>query len=125
MYSENTQNYKKTYRPCLKVDKLVCFIFRLAGILLLRLLLLLSDILRLGRVKIGLLLWRDSKLGGLPARLKPLPLRFNQFLENMGDRAAAAAADRISPFPDFGMDCEVEFNAALVFRLFLFRHGFE
>jgi hypothetical protein len=55
----------------------------LAGILLLRLLLLLSDILRLGRVKIGLLLCWDSRLGGLPERLKPLPLRFNQLLENM------------------------------------------
>jgi hypothetical protein len=61
----------------LKVDKLVCFIFRLAGILLLRLLLLLSDKLRLGRVKIGLLLRRDYRLGGLPAPLKPAPLRFH------------------------------------------------
>jgi hypothetical protein len=87
--------------------------------------LLMSDILWMLRVRIGLLLWRDSKLGGLPARLKPLPLRFNQFLENMGDRAAAAAADRISPFPDFGMDCEIEFNAALVCGLFLYKHGFE
>jgi hypothetical protein len=83
------------------------------------LLLLLSDILRLGRVVIGVLLWRDSRLGDMPERLKAMPLRFNQFLENMGDRAAATTADRISPFPDFGMDCEVDLNAALVFRIFL------
>ncbi|MCX6972709.1 MAG: hypothetical protein NTZ94_00160 [Verrucomicrobia bacterium] len=37
----------------------------------------------------------------------------------MGDRAATTTADGISPLPDFGMDCEIEFNAALVCGLLL------
>jgi hypothetical protein len=43
----------------------------------------------------------------------------------MRDRAATTTVDRISPFPYFGMDCEGEYNAALVFGLFLSRHDFE
>ena len=71
-------------------------------------------------------LWNgELRLRGGLYGLLAHPFRFHQFLENLRDRTAATTADRISPIPDFGKDCEIEFSAALICGLFLSRHGFE